>query len=202
MWEYGRTLPTYQFVYITRGVGMFDSKLTGSQPVRAGDLMVLFPQLWHRYRPLADTGWDEYWLEFDGDYIRCLMARDDFTPERPVLHIGVRYDVLDLFLKAIDLLRNEPPEYQVLVGTLAAQAIGYVLSALKQISYEDRPVAGVIREAKRWLVCEPIRNENLEHLATRLNMSYSVFGNCSEPKRDFPHANLPWKPNCARPLIY
>ncbi len=175
MWEHGRTLPTYQFVYITRGAGVFESKPSGNQSVHAGDLIVLFPQVWHRYRPLADTGWDEYWLEFNGDYVRRLMTREEFTPECPLLHIGVRDDVLALFLKAIDLLRNEPPEHQVLLGTLAAQTIGCVISSLKQKSYEGRALAEVVREAKQWLAGESTRQENLDHLAARLNMSYSAF---------------------------
>jgi AraC-like DNA-binding protein len=174
-WERGRVLPTYIFVYITRGAGVFDSKPSGTLAVRAGDLMLLFPQTWHRYRPSTDTGWDEYWLEFDGDYIHRLMAREEFAPEHPVQHIGLRDDILDLFLKSLEILRNEPPEYQLLLGTLATQTIARVLSALKQKSYEDRPIAEVIREAKRWLVSEPAKHENLDHLASRLNMSYSSF---------------------------
>lgn len=175
MWEFGRTLPTYQFVYITRGAGVFESKSSGIQSVHAGDLIVLFPQVWHRYRPLADSGWDEYWLEFNGDYLHRLMAREEFAPKSPLLHIGVRDDLLGLFLKAIDLLRNEPPEYRVLLGTLAAQAVGCVISSLKQKSYEGRSVADVVQEAKQYLACEPSRQKNLDHLAARLNMSYSSF---------------------------
>lgn len=174
-WEHGRTLANYQFVYITRGAGVFDSRPSGSLPVRAGDIMVLFPQVWHRYHPLPGTGWDEYWIEFDGEYTRQLMARGKFSPEHPIQHIGVRDDVLDLFLKAIELLRREPPEYQLLLGTLALHVIAHVLSALKNRTHEDRPVAEIIREAKRWLVCQPIQSENLDHLAARLNLSYSSF---------------------------
>lgn len=174
-WEHGRALASYQFVYITRGAGVFESEGSGQQAVRAGDLMVIFPQTWHRYRPSAEVGWDEYWLEFDGEYICRLMAREEFTLQHPILHIGLRDEILDLFLKSLEILRKEEPEYQLLLGTLATQTIARVLSALKQNSYEDRPITEAIREAKRWLLCEPSRNENLEHLASRLNMSYSSF---------------------------
>ena len=174
-WERGRALANYQFVYITRGAGVFDSKPSGRQPVRAGDILVLFPQVRHRYHPLPHTGWDEYWIEFNGEYIRRLMARKEFSPEQPIQHIGVRDDILDLFLKAIELLRREPPEYQLLLGTLAMQVIAHALSALKHKTHEDRPLAEIIREAKRWLVRDPIQSENLDQLASRLNLSYSSF---------------------------
>ncbi len=173
-WNPGRILHAYAFVYITRGAGEFDSKPSGTQPLRAGDLLVLFPGILNRYRPLQGVGWDEYWLEFDGDYIRRLMEHGEFSPEHPILHIGLRDEILDLFLTAIELSRNEPPHYHLVLSTLATQAIARLLSALKSQSHEGRPVPEIIREAKRWLLCEPAR-ENLDHLAARLNMSYTAF---------------------------
>jgi AraC-like DNA-binding protein len=173
-WDPGRTFSSHAFVYTTRGAGEFDSKPSGRQQLRAGDLFVIFPGVWNRYRPLPEVGWDSYWLQFDGDHIRRLMARAEFSPESPVLHIGLRDDILDLFLNAIELSRNEPPHYHLILGTLATQAIARLLSALKHKSHEGRPVSEIIREAKRWLVCEPAR-QNLDHLALRLNMSYTTF---------------------------
>ena len=55
----GRTLSEYQLVYITRGQGTFESERSGSIPVSAGMLFVLFPGIWHRYAPDPKTGWDE-----------------------------------------------------------------------------------------------------------------------------------------------
>ncbi|HTV41029.1 MAG TPA: AraC family transcriptional regulator [Candidatus Sulfotelmatobacter sp.] len=173
-WTPGRVFPSYAFVYITRGAGEFDSKPSGTLPIRAGDLFVLFPHILNRYRPLREVGWDEYWLEFDGDHIRHLMLRGEFSPERPVHHIGLHDDILDLFLKSIEVLRNEPPEYELILGTFATQAIARLLSVLKQKNQEGRAIPEIIREAKRWLICEPAR-ENLDHLALRLNMSYMSF---------------------------
>ena len=173
-WEPGRVFPSHAFVYITRGAGEFDSKPSGAQPIRAGDLFVIFPNVLNRYRPFLEVGWDEYWLQFDGDYVRRLMEREEFSPENPILHIGLRDDILDLFLKAIELSRNEPPHYHLVLGTLATQAIARLLSALKHKSHEGRPISEISREAKRWLLCEPA-HENLDHLALRLNMSYTSF---------------------------
>lgn len=171
----GRTLPSYILVYITRGAGVFGSKSRRNQPVRAGDLIALFPRVWHYYRPLTETGWDEYWIEFDGDYLRRLMTCEAFSPNEPIQHIGVRDGLLDRFLDAVKLLNNEPPEYQLMLGTLAAQTIAQVLSMLKQQNCDQRAGPNIIREAKRWLVHDPIQSGNTDSLASRLNMSYSSF---------------------------
>ena len=59
------------------------------------------------------------------------MAREEFSPEHPVHNIGLRDDILDLILNSIELSRNEPPHYQLLLGTMATQVIARLLSALK-----------------------------------------------------------------------
>ena len=58
-WESGRTLPEYQLIYIAGGEGVFESAPTGEQNVAAGTVILLFPGVWHRYRPQPKTGWDE-----------------------------------------------------------------------------------------------------------------------------------------------
>ncbi len=170
----GQMLPAYRFVYITRGAGVFMSKFQENESVQAGDMIILFPKVWHRYHPLPDTGWNEYWIDFDGDYLRRLMARPEFSQKQPIRAIGIQESVLDLFLRAVELLEDEPVEDELLLGILAAQTIVQVLSALKKDCHENRSDAAIIREAKRWLVHDPMPSENLNHLTSRLNISYSL----------------------------
>ena len=33
---------------------------------RRVNVILLFPGVWHRYRPDVDVGWDEYWISFNG----------------------------------------------------------------------------------------------------------------------------------------
>jgi len=174
-WEQGRVLHAYQFVFITRGGGVFESETSGTLPLKAGDLFVLFPGVWHRYRPDPRTGWDEYWIEFDGDYARRLMNRKAFSPKHPVLHVGYHHPLLQLFLDALDTLRREPADYQFLLGGFATQVIAQTLSSLKQESFEGRPVDEVIRKAKQLLTESAARRHDLEFLAAQLNLSYSSF---------------------------
>ena len=52
-------------VAISRGRGKIEWR-TGKKEVRAGDVLVLQPGVWHRYRPDPETGWTEDWIEFRG----------------------------------------------------------------------------------------------------------------------------------------
>lgn len=64
----GRTLPEYQFIYISEGKGEFRSKPTGDLEVVPGTMIILFPDVWHSYRPDPATGWEETWVSFNGSY--------------------------------------------------------------------------------------------------------------------------------------
>lgn len=174
-WDKGRVLPNYCLLYITRGGGVVESNPGGSRRVFLGDLIVLHPNVWHRYRPLAETGWDEYWLEFAGDYAARLMSFAEFQPETPVIHIGYQEPILLHFKEALELLRNEPPAYQHILGALAMQIIAKILSATKSNCHQGKPVNSAIREAKKLLASHPGQHKRLDKFAVQLNMSYSSF---------------------------
>ena len=64
--EQGRILPEYQLLYIVEGKGIFRTGSAGDMKVAAGDMFIIFPGEWHSYMPDPDTGWNEYWIGFEG----------------------------------------------------------------------------------------------------------------------------------------
>lgn len=50
-WQTGRVLPEYQLVFVAEGEGEFESRKTGTLDIQPSTLMMLFPDVWHRYRP-------------------------------------------------------------------------------------------------------------------------------------------------------
>ena len=50
-WEKGRVLDMWQIILIHRGSGWFESHPTGRRRCRAGTVFILFPGVWHRYKP-------------------------------------------------------------------------------------------------------------------------------------------------------
>ena len=65
----GRILNEYQLLYITKGRGRFSSKSSGNIQISEGHMFLLFPGEWHTYMPSKDTGWNEYWIGFNGKII-------------------------------------------------------------------------------------------------------------------------------------
>jgi hypothetical protein len=95
IFERGRRLSNYQFLYITEGRGLFESESSGVHQINAGDLFILFPDVWHRFAPHKNTGWTEYWIEINGNWINNYYHENFFSPERPVLKIGLDTILLD-----------------------------------------------------------------------------------------------------------
>jgi len=106
-WRTGRKLPEYTAVYVISGRGEFESTPTGRLEIDAGAMFLLFPDIWHRYRPSPETGWDEYWISFAGDTMDRWVERGFFSPERPLLKVGVEETILSSFRMLLDRLRGE-----------------------------------------------------------------------------------------------
>ncbi len=170
----GRVLPEFQILYITRGRGRFESKPSGKRDIVAGNVLLLFPGVWHRYRPSSQTGWDEYWVSYNGDYARRLVERGFISPEDPVLNTGMDDTILRPYLTLIDRVRLEPPGYQQLIAANTMEILAAALAAV-QISRTGGRAAAAIREAKILLAQSTEQIVDMEQLAAQLHMSYAHF---------------------------
>ena len=83
-WDRGRVLRAWQILHIHEGSGEFESHLTGRFRIRAGTTILLFPGVWHRYRPSPTTGWTESWVELEGAIMERLMASAQIDPSQSV----------------------------------------------------------------------------------------------------------------------
>src|ERR1700748_2403675 len=68
-WERGRTLAEYQILFIHKGEGQFESEHTRARTISGGMAFILFPGVWHRYRPDPAVGWTESWIEVKGPFL-------------------------------------------------------------------------------------------------------------------------------------
>lgn len=170
----GRVLPEYQILYITRGEGVFESEPSGKREVKAGNVLLLFPGVWHRYRPSRRTGWDEYWVSYNGDYARRLAERGFISPQAPLLNTGLDDAILNPYLSLLDRVRREPPGYQQLIAANTMEILAAALAAVQTSRTGDR-VTAAIREAKIILTQRTEEVVDMERLAASLHMSYAHF---------------------------
>jgi len=85
-WAKGRKLVDWEFqiLYIRSGRGIIEFKRGKPLAVAAGTLIILHPGEWHRYRPDAETGWDEAYVGIGGTLLERLTGAPFFTT-RPTL---------------------------------------------------------------------------------------------------------------------
>ena len=95
-------------VLITDGAGEFESEATGYVEFDDSALLILFPGVWHRYRPLPAVGWTERWFSFNGEAIQQLLDTRHFGPQNAVSHPQDAERLAEEFDELLDAIRNRP----------------------------------------------------------------------------------------------
>ena len=135
-WKTGRTLPEYQAIYITRGEGIFESAPTGEKKIVPGTVILLFPGIWHRYRPTEETGWDEYWVSFNGEIADRLVEQKFFTPERAVIATGLQDGILTAYDVLLERLKGEQTGFPHLIAADTLEILAAVSATAENESAE------------------------------------------------------------------
>jgi len=175
-WKNGRVLQEYQLIYITRGEGSFESANCKKTTVGEGTVLLLFPGEWHRYRPDAATGWDEYWVGFNGQIMQGLVARGMFYPEKPFLKIGYNDPMVRLFDEILDNTREERASYQPTIAGAVMHLLGSAYSAARQLQFQRQDMVELTVSRARLLLRENICNDMpVERIAEELQVGYSWF---------------------------
>ena len=74
----GRVLDSYQLLYITHGKGYFYTSPDTFIEIKEGDILILQPHVWHSYFPDKKTGWQEYWIGFQGINMDSRFSKQHF----------------------------------------------------------------------------------------------------------------------------
>jgi AraC-like DNA-binding protein len=122
----GRILHEYQVIYITSGGGCFNDKINGRVDLKAGDIFILFPGVWHSYQPDKETGWKEYWVGFAGQHADRLFRNKLFDPQKPIYHIGLNEEIIGDFEQIVQLCREQTPGFQIRLGALVLLLLAHI----------------------------------------------------------------------------
>ena len=121
-WNKGRILNGYYLVFISNGQGVFESALTQPRTVTAGTCFFLYPGVWHRYKPDAQSGWEEYWVGFKGSFAEELMNKGFFEPADPFIQAGLNPEVLSLLHRLLSIARASSAGYNQLIAGITLES--------------------------------------------------------------------------------
>ena len=170
----GRILNEYQLLYITKGKGMFSSKSSGIWQLKEGYMFLLFPGEWHTYMPEESTGWNEYWIGFNGKIMDEWMRNGFFTKENPVFNVGLNEEIIALYKRAIIIADAQEANYQQALSGIACNLVSMALYLSRNKDFSKSNIAEQINNAKV-AVHENISSITPEKLAEITYMSYSKF---------------------------
>jgi len=173
-WPQRRVLSEFQAVYIAQGAGEFESQAAGTRKIAGGNLILTFPNDWHRYRPDPNIGWNEYWIGFDGEVAHRLVANRFLSERTPVLPVQLNQTILHHFVSALDRLRAEPPGMQQLVAADVLAILGAALAA-KRMGRADSTKEELIRKAKVLLSQSGGAPLTVDEVAETLSLSTAQF---------------------------
>lgn len=169
----GRSLNSYAIVYITRGSGVFISGDAGKKELKQGDLFIVIPNQWHTYYPNPETGWDEYWISFNGDFFKQAIETIR-NSGNPIISVGLDEEVVKLFHRLQVCAQSDAPGSQQLMCGILLHIIGLVYSNSLSQTFIEKDLQKVQKACimMRENVIDKIKPEDI---ASSLNMSYSSF---------------------------
>lgn len=173
-WDKGRVLNEFQIIYITEGYGVLETR-TNHYSLSPGSVMVIVPGLWHRYRPNKKTGWVENFIGFDGGFARHMLSNDLIKSSLPLIDIGLKEDLLQLYNKLFDSTQKAKPGYQQVASGDVVKLVGTLLSHIKNRDFSGKPIESIIENARQILHEKYAEEIDLHEIAAKDNIGYSYF---------------------------
>lgn len=171
----GRILREYQLVYITKGGGVFSSESTPEKQMCKGRLVLLFPNQWHTYHPDVATGWDEYYIGFEGPVIDEMMRNAFYSKEQQLLEVGLNEELAALYSRALEIAESDKISSQQYLAGIVLHMLGMILSVSKNKIFEAGGAEQKIEQAKIIMNEHVFTDIDPEEIALKLNVSYSWF---------------------------
>lgn len=174
-WEKGRYLSSYHLLLIAEGQGEFESESAGRISLMPGSTILLYPNEWHRYRPLTRTGWKEYWIGFGGDTAKRVVESSLFTINQPVLLMRNIQDIQNLYDTAVGFSMEEKIGFQQIVVGVLFQIFGHIHYNIKNMSKQSKSFLKHVNRAKEIMQASITDDIDAPAIAEELNIGYALF---------------------------
>jgi AraC-like DNA-binding protein len=169
----GRTLPNFHIIYITRGKGVFETE-GKSYEVSPGSVFFLLPGVKHRYKPVFECGWHEYWVGFQGKNFSKLMEMGLLSRERVFSEAGLHDSIIAAFNMIIDEVKTQAPLFQLKVCAGILSLIAEILTRDRrkdQVSNYQR----IVEKAKSFMEAHISDVIDLPGISEQIGISTSRF---------------------------
>lgn len=172
--EVRESLDEYLIIYCVDGAGEFRLG-DKSRAVDKGDVAFVFPDTAHAYRAAATEPWTILWAHFRGSQAAALLELIGVSPERPVITVGERLNVMAAFNEILTTLKSG---YSLHYLIHASACLRHILSSIALLTTYASPTArrGLNVETSIEHMLESLTHPgSLTDFAEQANMSASHF---------------------------
>ena len=172
-WEVGRVLKDCYIVYILSGRGELETKVNRWE-INPGDVIVLAPEEWHRYKPSENTGWEEYWIGFKGELFSSRILNELLPTGTSYLkNIGFQDELISLFKKSLYLVKKNNPGFRKILSGIVMQLVAHL------VSYENQELESREQKLTKQIISyikeHSIKEIDFKKLASQHQLSYNRF---------------------------
>ncbi len=164
----------FSILYITKGKGSLSTSSSGLSNLQEGNMFLLFPGEWHTYKPHPSTGWQVYWICFNGKIMDEWVNQGFFYKKSPVLNIGINEDIVSLFERALIMYNSQKQNCQLYLASIASYIISMAIYMSGKTKIEKSDLDHIVTQPKA-AIHENISTVTPEDLAKIVCMSYSKF---------------------------
>jgi AraC-like DNA-binding protein len=179
-----RIFGSYALVYSLDGQAHYQDGNGLERDIVPADLIVVFPELAHRYGPRPGQRWTEFFLVFEGPVFDLWRECGLLDVERPILHVEP-VDQWLTKLEAVPGAPRQPGSEQPMVEVCRLMQV--MAEALAWGGGQGTPAEQrIMARARAALESDHARELDLEQLSRELGMSYETFR-----KRFARHCGMP-----------
>jgi AraC-like DNA-binding protein len=167
----GRTLPEFQIVYISRGQGVFVAE-GKTYTVEPGSMLFLLPGMKHFYKPDLETGWQEHWAGFNGEYFIHLVEEGILSRKQVFFTPGLRDSILNTFNQIIEEVRAQRPLFQLKACSGIISLISEMLASERR---QEQPnyYKEIVEKAKCLMEANAYGTVDVPNIAEQIGVSTS-----------------------------
>ncbi len=174
LYKKGKLSDEYKLIYITNGTGFVCFENEKETEISKGKVLLIYPNQKYTYYHLPENEWKEYFIRFEANSQYVQIIKKYFPSENLIIDIGFNEELVKLFNRAIDVVRNGLKSSQVYLSGMLFHVLGLVISESKNKTLEKRELQKI--EQAKIIMNEHIFEEvPLQKIASQLNISYTLF---------------------------
>jgi AraC-like DNA-binding protein len=167
-----RIFGKFAVVYLLAGQGSYSEANGPRVPVRAGDLIFVYPEVAHGYGPPVDGTWEEFYIVFDGPVFDAWRTAGLIGGEGPIVHL----EPVEYWLRRLITAAGEPTGGDLAAGLDSLCRMQQLLADIVTTSRQGEGGQAWLSAAKVLIDAIPLDSAAaLNTVSRQLGMPFDTF---------------------------